>query len=101
MNSEPYPNPPTTMRKKLGALVLLLAALAGGWAVIREKAARDNAGDYIRLKEIPTYHLLSLHSAEERNLIGYCRPCGKKAREVISARVDAKLDELEKALKEK
>lgn len=86
------------MKKKLGATLLLAVALAGGWAFVREKAARDNAGDYIRMKEIPTYHLLSLHKAEDRNLLGYCKPCGEKAREVFKARVDAKLDELDKAL---
>lgn len=89
------------MRKKLGGLVVLVLALGAGWFVLREKSARDNAGDYLVKKEIPTYHLLSLHRAEDRNLIGYCGPCGEKARSVIAGRVDAKLDDVEKAIKGK
>lgn len=89
------------MRKKLGGLLLVLAALVVGWALVREKAARDNAGDYIAKKEIPLYHLLSFHKDGDRNLIGYCEPCGDKARQVFKAQMNAKVDELEKAIKGK
>ena len=86
------------MRKKIGGLVVVLAVLGGGWFIVREKAARDNAGDYLVKREIPTYHALSLHTAEDKNLVGYCKPCGAKARAVVADRVGGKIDDIEKAI---
>ncbi len=86
------------MRKKIGGTVILLVAIVAGLLVLREKAARDNAGDYMTKREIPTYHTLSLHTNEDKNLIGYCKPCGTKARSVIADRVGGKIDDIEKAI---
>jgi hypothetical protein len=84
------------MKKKLAVFPLTLVLAFVAWAFVREKAAQDNAGDYFTKREIPTYHLLSLHGDKDRNLIGFCTPCGEKARDVLKDSVKAKFDELEK-----
>jgi len=89
------------MGKKALAVLVILAALVGAWAVVREAAARRNAVEYLKKREIPTYHLLSLHSADERNLVGYCKPCGEKARAVIAQQLKEDVHEIEKKLEGK
>ncbi len=84
------------MKKKLAAPVVVLVLVLVGWAFVREKAAQDNAGEYFTKREIPTYHLLSLHGDRDRNVIGYCNPCGSKAKDVLKDSVKAKFDELDK-----
>ncbi len=83
--------------KKAGALGVVVA-LVVGWLVVREVAARQYAGDYLLAREIPTYHSLSFHTAGDRNLVGWCKPCGKKASSVGSDKLSGKLDEIEKAI---
>jgi hypothetical protein len=41
---------------------------------------------------------MSFHMDSDRNIIGYCKPCGSKAKSVASGEVDSKLDALEKAI---
>jgi len=82
--------------KKLGAILIIVAALGAAWFVVREKAARDNAADYLKAKEIPTYHLLSFHRDSDRNLLGYCKPCGEKAATVIKDELKGELDKVTK-----
>jgi len=86
------------MKKTLVSIVVVLALVAGGWAFVREKAARDNAAEYFQKREIPTYHLFSLHGDGDRNVLGYCRPCGEKAREVLKDRLKAEFDDLDRKL---
>ena len=86
------------MKKKLGGTLGVVVILVVVWFVAREKAADSYSGDYLSKREIPYYHWLSAHTAEDRNTIGYCKPCGSKARDVIAKKVGAKADELEKAI---
>jgi hypothetical protein len=80
------------VKKKGLGLVVVLALAAGGWLGAREFFADRNADQYLTSREIPTYHTLSFHTKDDRNLLGWCRPCGTKAREVMQAKVGREFD---------
>jgi len=73
-------------KKKFWGSGLVLLGLVAVWAVVREKAARDHAFEVTTKREIPIYHQLSFHF-DDRNALGYCRPCVAKAQDVGEQRV--------------
>lgn len=86
------------MKKILLGFILALAAVGGGWLALREKLARDNADKYLTAREIPTYHALSFHGRDDLNVLGFCKPCGEKAREVLRDRTEKEFDQAKKDL---
>ena len=85
--------------KKVGfGLVLGLALVVGGWLGVREVTARSNADQYLTAHEIPTYHMLSFHGRGDLNALGYCRPCGEKARDVLRDRTEKELEKTKSEL---
>jgi hypothetical protein len=93
------------VKKKGLGLVVAVALLGGGWFLAREHFAEANADRYLSEREIPTYHSLSFHTKDDKNILGFCRPCGEKARDVIRAKVGREFDktkqDLEHALGDK
>jgi hypothetical protein len=90
------------VKKQQRNVILGVVLIALAWLLVREVAARRNADSYLTSREIPVYHTLSFHGSDDRNLLGYCKPCGAKARSVLSDSVGREFDDtkrdLEKAL---
>ncbi len=88
------------MKKILFGAIVGVGLVGGGWMAAREKFAQDGASSYLAEKEIPRYHALSFHGRDDLNLIGYCKPCAQKAKDVLAAKAQSAVDSEKKKLEE-